>query len=66
LKAGVDMVVEFREVLAPYGLEPFVNNLLNGMVAKKEKAKGISENKTQYQAQIDYIKSKMSDEKKGF
>jgi aminopeptidase N len=66
LKAGVDMVVEFREVLAPYGLEPFVNNLLNGMVAKKEKAKGISENKTQYQAQIDYIKSKMGDEKKGF
>jgi aminopeptidase N len=65
VKAGVDMVVEFREVLAPYGLEPFVNNLLTGMVAKKEKAKGVSENKTQYQAQIDYIKSKM-EEKKGF
>jgi aminopeptidase N len=66
VKKGVDMVIEFRNVLAPYGLEPFVNNLLKGMVTKKEKAKDVAENKTQYQAQIDYIKTKMDEEKKGF
>jgi aminopeptidase N len=66
VKKGVDMVIEFREVLAPYGLEAFVNNLLKGMITKKEKARDTAESKTQYQAQIDYIKVKMEEEKKGF
>jgi aminopeptidase N len=66
VKKGVDIVVEFREILAPYGLEPFVNNLLTNVVKKKEKAREVAENKTAYQAQIDYIKAKIDAEKKGF
>lgn len=66
VKAGIDMVFEFRQILAPYGFGPFVDNLLKGMVTKKEKAKEVADNKTQYQAQIDYIKAKMEDDKKGF
>ena len=66
VKKGIDIVVEFREILAPYGLEPFVNNLLTNVVKKKEKAREVAENKTAYQAQIDYIKAKIDAEKKGF
>jgi aminopeptidase N len=65
VKAGVDMVVEFRQILAPYGLEGYVNNLLKGVITKKEAAKGIAADKSDLQTQIDYIKLKMED-KKGF
>lgn len=68
LKQGVDIVVKFREVLAPYGYAPMVNNLLQGIAAKKEVAKTLASDKSPYQAQIDYIKSKAAAEagKQGF
>ena len=60
LKKGVDMVIEFRDALAAYGLVPYVNNLLTGVIKKKEAASAPA-------AQIDYIKMKMeSGDKKGF
>jgi len=64
VKTGIDMVVKFRDLIKPYGLEPYVNNLLNGLIAKKEKVKAVSEDKAPYQAQIDYIKGKIG--AKGF
>jgi aminopeptidase N len=67
VKKGVDMIVEFRQVLAPYGLDGYVNGLLNGVIAKKETAKGLAADKSGLQEQINYIKEKLSEkDKKGF
>lgn len=68
LKKGVDMVLKLREQLAPYGYTPVVNGFLQGIVTKKESEKALAAEKTAYQEQIDYIKSKVSsvDDKKGF
>ena len=66
LKSGVDMVIEFRNILAPYGLTPFVNNLLKGVIKKKQNAT-TAVDKTAMQEQIDYINSKIGEEQqKGF
>lgn len=60
VKDGVDMVIEFRNALAAYGLVPYVNNLLNNVIKKKEAANAPAE-------QIEYIKAKIAEEaKKGF
>ena len=66
VKKGVDIVVEFREILAPYGLEAFVNNLLNGVIAKKSAPSVAASDKSNFQGQIDYIKSKIEARQKGF
>ncbi|MBO9198625.1 MULTISPECIES: M1 family metallopeptidase [Niastella] len=60
VKTGVDMVIEFREALAPYGVAPYINDLLNKVIKKKEATGAPAE-------QIEYIKTKMESEgKKGF
>jgi aminopeptidase N len=55
------MVIEFRDALAAYGLVPYVNDLLNKVITKKQAANAPA-------AQIEYIKTKMesSPDKKGF
>jgi aminopeptidase N len=60
VKKGVDMVIEFRDAVTAYGLAPYVNNLLTGVIKKKEAASAPAE-------QIEYIKTKMeSGDKKSF
>jgi aminopeptidase N len=55
VKKGVDMIVEFRDAIpAEYGIAPYINNLLNNIVAKKSGAGGNS------QEQIEYIKGKIA------
>jgi len=67
LKKGVDMVIEFRDALAAYGLTPYVNNLLKGVISKKTAASAVATDKTNMQAQIDYINAKIEGgDKKGF
>lgn len=63
VKTGVDMVIEFRDALAPYGLVPYVNGLLKGVVSKKQAA--VASDKSM-QDQIDYINSKIEVAPKGF
>jgi aminopeptidase N len=65
-KAGVDMIVDFRNELERYGVAPVIDNFLNGMVAKKESAKRVASDKTSLQEHVDYVKAKMTEEKKGF
>jgi aminopeptidase N len=65
-KEGVDMVVDFRNALEQYGVGPIINNYLQGIINKKEAAKAVASDKTNYQEQIDYVKSQMAAEKKGF
>ena len=67
VKKGVDMIVEFRNAIPEqYGLTPVINNFMKGIVTKKEAAKSKAQDKTAFQAQIDYINSKIAEEKKGF
>jgi aminopeptidase N len=66
VKKGVDMAIEFRDALAAYGLTPYVNNLLNGVITKKSAASVAASDKTSFQEQIDYIKSKIEGDKKSF
>jgi aminopeptidase N len=66
VKEGVDMVIEFRDALAAYGLIPYVNGLLKNVIAKKESAKAIATEKGGMQEQIDYINAKIADDKKSF
>ncbi|WP_207512590.1 M1 family metallopeptidase [Longitalea luteola] len=66
VKEGVDMVIEFRDALAAYGLTPYVNNLLKGVVMKKNAANVSATDKTPIKEQIDYINSKIEGDKKGF
>jgi aminopeptidase N len=67
VKTGVDMVIEFRDALAPYGLVPYVNNLLKGVITKKQAAMSAASDKNSYQEQIDYINAKIAaEDKKGF
>jgi aminopeptidase N len=68
VKAGVDMVIEFRDALAAYGLTPYVNNLLKGVINKKNAASGAATDKTSLKEQVDYINAKIEGgaDKKGF
>jgi aminopeptidase N len=66
VKTGVDMVIEFRDALAAYGLTPFVNNLLKGVITKKTAASAAAADKTGMQEQIDYISAKIEGDKKSF
>jgi aminopeptidase N len=67
VKKGVDMIVKFRNSIPEqYGLTPVVNNFMKGIITKKEAAKSLAIDKTAIQAQIDYINSKIAEEKKAF
>ncbi len=67
LKKGVDIVIRFRDKIPEqYGVGPVINNFLKGVIAKKESIKAASENKADLQEQIDYIKGKIGEERKGF
>ena len=65
-KEGIDMVVEFRNEVEPFGVGPVVNNFLKGIITKKEIAKTSVSEKTNIQEQIEYLKTKIGEEKKGF
>ena len=66
-KKGVDAVIKFREVLKPYGYEQVVNNfLMNATLKKKEAAVAVASDKKALQEQIDYLKTQVQGEKKGF
>lgn len=67
LKEGVDMIVEFRNSIPEqYGITPVVNNFLKNIIKGKESSLSTAQNKSDLQQQIDYINSKINDEKKGF
>ncbi len=67
VKKGVDMIVKFRDQIPEqYGITPIINNMLKGVITRKESAKNIAADKTPYQAQIDYIKGKIEGDRKGF
>ena len=67
VKTGVDIVVKIRDAIPEeFGLSPLINNFLKSIITKKETAKSVTENKTVLQEQIDYIKQKIGEERKGF
>ncbi|MFM7839434.1 MAG: M1 family metallopeptidase [Chitinophagaceae bacterium] len=64
VKAGVDAVIKFRNALPEqFGLGPVFNNLLQGIISKKEAALTLALNKGVYQEQIEYIRKKLSTKK---
>jgi len=66
VKKGVDMVVKFREAIPEeYGISPFINNLLQNIINKKQTALQTTLVKGPLQEQIEYVQSKISS-KKGF
>jgi aminopeptidase N len=66
VKKGIDLIVEFREQVEKYGYAPVIDNMLKSVAAKKETAKAAATDKASLQTQIDYIKSKIGDQRKGF
>lgn len=55
VKKGVDQIVAFRDFFPPeHELTPYINNLLNGIVAKKQASASAAAKE-----QIEYIKGKM-------
>ncbi|HTE27651.1 M1 family aminopeptidase [Flavitalea sp.] len=66
LKKGVDLIVEFRQQVEKYGYAPVIDNMLKSVAAKKETAKAAATDKAPLQTQIDYIKSKIGDQRKSF
>lgn len=65
-KKGIDLIVDFRTALEPYGAAPVIDNFLKGVITKKEAAKTVASDKNSLQDQVDYVKAKMTGEKKGF
>lgn len=65
-KSGVDLIIDFRTQLEQYGVAPVINNFLKGLIAKKESMKTVASDKSDLQDQIDYVKAKVGDDKKGF
>lgn len=56
VKRGVDMIVKFRDAFPPsYGIAPYINNILSGIAAAKQKAGEASSKE-----QIAYIKQKIA------
>ena len=67
VKRGVDAVVGFRnQIPEQYGITPIINNMLKSAIKKKQAAMATASDKTSLQAQIDYINSKIGEERKGF
>lgn len=56
-KKGVDLVVEFRNKVAQYGVAPQINAMLTGIIIeKKEAAKAKGANASDIDEQIKYLK----------
>lgn len=67
VKKGVDVVVKFRDAIPEeFGVTPMINTFLKSIITKKETAKTTADNKTALQDQINYIKEKIGEERKGF
>jgi aminopeptidase N len=67
VKEGIDLIVDFRNgIPEQYGITPVVNNFLKQVIKQKESGLSNSANKSALQEQIDYINSKISEEKKAF
>ncbi len=66
VKTGVDQIIQFRGLVEQYGYAPVINNMLKNVVAKKESAKAAAADKTALQEQIDYIKARIEEPRKGF
>ena len=64
VKGGVDAVIKFRDAVPEqFGLGPVFNNLLQGIINKKEAALTLALDKALYQEQIEYIRKKLSGKK---
>jgi aminopeptidase N len=60
---GVDAVISFRKSIpSQYQMSPVINNILKGVIGKKETAKKQGGDAVLLDKQIDYIKSKISTE----
>src|SRR5690606_7291053 len=67
VKQGVDLVVELRNSIPEqYGITPVINNFLKNIIKEKETSLSTAQNKNDLQEQINYINSKIEEEKKGF
>ncbi|RYF99279.1 MAG: M1 family peptidase, partial [Chitinophagaceae bacterium] len=66
VKKGIDLIIGFREQVEKYGYGPVIDNMLKSVAAKKETAKASANDKASLQTQIDYIKSKVGEPRKGF
>lgn len=67
VKEGIDLIVDFRnDIPEQYGITPVVNNFLKQVIKQKESGLSNAANKSALQEQIDYINSKISEEKKAF
>ena len=68
VKSGIDKIVEFRNgIPEQYGLSPVINNFMKTIITRKEAAAKVASSAGgNVQEQIDYIKSKIADDKKGF
>jgi aminopeptidase N len=67
VKEGVDLVVEFRDELAPYGAVPYVNGMLKNVINKKNAAFTAEADKAKAKEQNEYISSKIEGgDKKSF
>ena len=62
VKLGADMMVRFREAI-PAEYSPFINNLLQNAINKKQAALPSDSEKTALQEQIDYLKAKIAGKK---
>jgi len=61
VKTAVDMIVKFRdEIPEEYGISPFINSLLQGIINKKQTANPVPGGSDE---QINYIKLKMNPKK---
>ncbi len=69
-KWGVDEIVKFRDgIPAPYRpqTDPYINGqILNSMLQNKNEQLKAKPNDENLKAQVEYLKGKMSEEKKGF
>ena len=67
LKEGVDLVVDFRDELAPYGAVPYVNGMLKTVINKKNANFTADADKAKAKEQTEYINAKIEGgDKKGF
>jgi len=62
VKKGVDAILQFKNSIPEqYGVWPVIDNMLKGIIGKKETAKKDASNAAALQEQIDYIKSKLKE-----
>jgi len=62
-KKGVDAIINFKKSIpAQYGVGPVIDNMLKGVIGKKETAKKEGTDAVLMDGQIEYIKSNISAE----